>query len=242
MESRIQSLSGKIAEQKSQSKTALSEAKKAADSAVAESEAKAEASAAEIAKLNADLTQAKQSLFEQETANVNLSTKATDLELKGTALSAAKAKAKADTMISVLKDQITSQESEAEAKAEASAAEVAKLKADLTQAKQSLFEQETANVNLSTKATDLELKGTALSAAKAKADTMISVLKDQITSQKSEAEAKAEASAAEIAKLNADLTQAKQSLSVETERSRLLDRTIYALNEELERPKSETNN
>ena len=71
---------------------------------------------------------------------------------------------------------------------------------------------------------------------------MISVLKDQITSQKSEAEAKAEASAAEIAKLNADLTQAKQSLSVETERSRLLDRTIYALNEELERPKSETNN
>ncbi len=240
MESRIQSLSGKIAEQKSQSKTALSEAKKAADSAVAESEAKAEASAAEIAKLNADLTQAKQSLFEQETANVNLSTKATDLELKGTALSAAKAKA--DTMISVLKDQITSQESEAEAKAEASAAEVAKLKADLTQAKQSLFEQETANVNLSTKATDLELKGTALSAAKAKADTMISVLKDQITSQKSEAEAKAEASAAEIAKLNADLTQAKQSLSVETERSRLLDRTIYALNEELERPKSETNN
>ena len=140
MESRIQSLSGKIAEQKSQSKTALSEAKKAADSAVAESEAKAEASAAEIAKLNADLTQAKQSLFEQETANVNLSTKATDLELKGTALSAAKAKAKADTMISVLKDQITSQESEAEAKAEASAAEVAKLKADLTQAKQSLFE------------------------------------------------------------------------------------------------------
>ena len=120
MESRIQSLSGKIAEQKSQSKTALSEAKKAADSAVAESEAKAEASAAEIAKLNADLTQAKQSLFEQETSNVNLSTKATDLELKGTALSAAKAKA--DTMISVLKDQITSQESEAEAKAEASAA------------------------------------------------------------------------------------------------------------------------
>ena len=77
---------------------------------------------------------------------------------------------------------------------------------------------------------------------KSQSKTALSEAKKAADSAVAESEAKAEASAAEIAKLNADLTQAKQSLSVETERSRLLDRTIYALNEELERPKSETNN
>ena len=71
---------------------------------------------------------------------------------------------------------------------------------------------------------------------------MISDLKGQISALETEAQATAEASRAEIAKLSADLTQAKQSLSVETERARQLEGTISAIQEELEQSRTEASN